>query len=321
MRHHTGSALSAPWVALLAVSIGIAPPASTAQTSGYSSWQGADEGHGSGEGADAELQSLIDDLKDMVEQAEQARTADRRFLEDLRGLIQKYDWPWRVELLSEDFSDGSIAPSPPWSVLEGEFRAEWGVGLRSVVSARASETKQGSSSASGEEIAAALLQQLLKQGQANRKPSAAGGSGRASVQVRAPFTNAFALAAEVRSNTAQSRMEFGFYQGEPRTNRYLLALEPGRQPSVQLLRASTRGVSVIEASSEPIEPSGDGTIAVQWTRDDAGGMNVSVNGKTVFTTVDRGLRDPFDGLTFTNLEGDVSVRTITVHGTARPGRS
>ena len=53
---------------------------------------------------------------------------------------------------------------------------------------------------------------------------------------------------------------------------------------------------------------------LQWTRDRNGGMNVTLNGNPVLSTTDRGLRDPFDGIEFSNRNGELALRSLKLSG-------
>tara|TARA_B100000315_G_C14584675_1_gene592302 strand:+ start:2928 stop:3281 length:354 start_codon:yes stop_codon:yes gene_type:complete len=65
-----------------------------------------------GQQASNDLQKLIDELNKMVGEAERDRAAAPAFLRDLRDLTRRYDVPWRVDLVSETFSDGNFTANP-----------------------------------------------------------------------------------------------------------------------------------------------------------------------------------------------------------------
>ena len=65
---------------------------------------------------DNRTQRLIDELKGLIDKGESERLADPWYLRDLRGLVQRYDWPWRRLLFFDDF----LGPGPAaGSALEG----------------------------------------------------------------------------------------------------------------------------------------------------------------------------------------------------------
>ncbi len=50
--------------------------------------------------------------------------------------MSKYDWPWRSELLLDDFSDGNFTADSAWTVISGKFWVDASLGLRSSVQPR-----------------------------------------------------------------------------------------------------------------------------------------------------------------------------------------
>lgn len=75
------------------------------------------------------LQSFIDKLNQLIDDAEKARAADRYFLRDLRNLVREYDSPWMVSIVRERFEDGDYRYDPAWEVLSGRFNVHRGYGL------------------------------------------------------------------------------------------------------------------------------------------------------------------------------------------------
>ena len=93
-------------IACLALSLAGVDVSAQSQTSKYQTWENPDQ-TASPASDDPRVQALLDELAALVDEADRARAADPRFLEDLRELIRGYDWPWRLEILDEDFSDGA----------------------------------------------------------------------------------------------------------------------------------------------------------------------------------------------------------------------
>ena len=97
-----------------------------AQDSRYRTW-GGDSVTASG-GAEQRLESMIKDLNALIEDARKARAADPILLQDLEALVSRYDSPWTVRQLFDDFSDNDITRDPTWSVAAGRFWVERGFG-------------------------------------------------------------------------------------------------------------------------------------------------------------------------------------------------
>ena len=73
-----------------------------------------------------QVQKLVDELRALTDEADRNRAADPRFLSDLRGLARRYDYPWRVRLISDDFGDGDYTNDPAWTAAAGKFTVACG---------------------------------------------------------------------------------------------------------------------------------------------------------------------------------------------------
>ena len=81
-------------------------------------------------------QQLVDELKKLTDQAEQNRTANYRFIDQLRDLTARYDWPWGREILFDNFRDGDFQRNPSWNSSSDAFWVTRSVGLQTQLSSR-----------------------------------------------------------------------------------------------------------------------------------------------------------------------------------------
>ncbi len=278
----------------------------------YSPWAGSE----TSVSADRErLQGFVDRLNALIDEGGKARAADPRFLRDLRDLARGYDRPWRKLALADDFHDGNFTADPAWTVTAGRYWVEGGWGLRSKVDPAATQPQQRQEKLSDRDAALALLGTILGQaaGQGDGGGSAATGAAAAAIHTGVRITNAFAIEIELSSWLGQGRLEFGPYQGADRGSGYRLAYTPGG--ALELLRVSPWGSSVIERVAGPVTLEDKKAHRIEWTRRPDGAMAVSLDGKTLFTAVDRGFTDPFDGFLMINRGGDYILRRLAVYGT------
>ena len=60
------------------------------------------------------LQQLFDAIRDLIDKVDRARAraADPRFVRDARSVLGRYDNPWRVPLVVENFRDDHFTRNP-----------------------------------------------------------------------------------------------------------------------------------------------------------------------------------------------------------------
>lgn len=279
------------------------------QGAGYGSWQPAQDAAGD------TVRTLVDELRSMVDEAERARAADPRFIRDLRDLVSRHDRPWRVSLLKDDFRDGDFTRNPAWTVVSGSFRADANYGLITESSAPPAAPAARSGSGDGKDLAAALITGLLSQyAQPAQQQGAPTTQGPARIETRVNVSNAFAFEASVATDTPGARIEFSLFQGDRTGPAYRLVYLPGSRPSLQLLRGTARGDAIID-THEQVVAGADGALhRIVWTRSPSGEMTVSVDGTALINIADRGLRDPFSGISITNHGGRFAVREVSLWG-------
>lgn len=292
-----------------------------AADSRYSSWQAPAEDTVTTTASpvyDDNLQAMISELNALIDDADKARAADRRFIQDLRDLINQYDWPWQTPILSEDFTDGRVDSDTTWKVTSGKFEAERGIGLYSNVFETKTVASSSSDKASEKDAAALLIGAILdealktKKKKEEKKPVSTEGEV-ADIHVYQAITNAFAMEVELDARSSKGRFDLGVFQGAPDKSGYKLIFIPGKTASIELVRASSRGISVIDVNDKITAP-GDQVHTIVWTRNKRGEMVVKLNDKEVIKISDRSFRDAFDGLKMINQSGEFAVRRVEITG-------
>ena len=290
-------------------------------------------------GSQDELGAFIEELRKLVDRGEKERLADPWYIRDLRDLISRYDWPWRKRLLSDDFSGRGPNPAKPWRVTAGEMLIDWRHGLRSVINPpppRAAQQQQNQQGGrmSSEDAAKALIGSILNQALGNKQQQQQqqGSSQTASAPQEPKFaaalaplriSNAFAIKVDLSqrqlAGLQRGHFEFGPYQGSDAVAGYRLIYSspaPQGTPSLELVRVHSRGTRNTLELTDAKLPIGDGNVhELLWTRDRGGQMIVALDGKKVFSVVDRSFRDPFDGIAVINAGGDYALRQVVIDGT------
>ncbi len=303
------SAVSIPVLAMI-----ISPAPGAAQSPQYAPWQSQAPAPAKPVTLPApdRSQELVDRLRGLIRDAKRDRAADPRFLGDLSALARAYDRPWRVELLADDFRDGDYWNNPAWTIADGRFEVEWGVGLRSVVKRRKRKDQRRQS-----DDLSSILGSILSQDQGQRRDRR---RRRAEIFHPGRITNRFSITLEINSRAKRGRFAFGPYSGHDRRGGYRVVYVAGKKPRLELRRLSDSGAAVIESRALKHRLEDQKTHLVEWTRHRGGEMVVTLDGKTVLSVPDRGHRGGFDGFTMANLGGDYGVRRVRILGTRKRRR-
>jgi hypothetical protein len=265
----------------------------------------------------ARTQELVDHLKDVIREAEQDRRSNPATTRQLRDLVRRYDWPWRISLLFDDFHDGDFTYDPRWIVNHGEFRVTRGSGLRSYFDPTPSG-RYRTSERRTDSPALELLGELLLSGRERAGETQSSWRSEAEIFTRVGITKAFALKLQLNIKNyvdRNTRLEFGPYQGEERSSGYRLAYESGQSPSLSLLRVGPNRSAVIEMVDRGTVLDDGAAHTIEWRRSVDGEMVVLLDNREVIRGVDRAYDDPFDGFAIINKGGEFEIKQISIFGT------
>lgn len=283
-------------IAAIALSTTSVAALNAAETS-YSEWSGSQ--------TVASADQLVERLNRLIGNAEKQRAADPRFLRDLRNTIDAYLESQIPLFIGEDFSDGNFTRNPVWTVASGKFAIDRSGGLRSGVRAAAA-----SQSGQKQDSAAAILDTILGKSQTNTPV----GNQRAEIFTPAKITNTFSATAMIESYAAPGRFDMVVYQGTDRSAGYRVSYFPESSPSLELVRFSRKGSSVIDNFEQPLVLEDGNTHAVEWRRATGGAMTVALDGEDILTVTDNAIKSGFDGFAMVNHAGDYIVRSLEVRG-------
>ena len=301
----------------------LAVPAVADDGSRYSEWRqdGAETDNSTA------LEALARELEALIDEADRARAADPRFLQDLRDKIAAHvaGAQPRAALIRDDFSDGDFTDDPRWTVVSGDFSVDRRLGLLTVVPVDQADVEK-----SGDAIDAILdtgsdifedgrdaLDDLLGGGKEEIKEDAVPvGPEPAEIVLETAVPNAFALVLKMSSRIARkgARFEIDVFQRGADYAGYRLSYLPGDDPGLQLSRFGRRGVVVIGEHRDKLALEDGHSHSVALRRSGDGTMSVIVDDTALIRVKSGAFKASFDGVSLVNGGGDYGVRSIAVHG-------
>lgn len=259
------------------------------------------------------LQSLLQELEQIIEDADRRMIAHPTFLNELRTLVQQYRDQIRQVFFSDDFSDGDYTHSPEWSVISGDFTITEDDRLRSQVAPqyRTRQESRRKRSDYREEAVELILKEILGSSSSEETTERPSTSQRVSydqeavIETRMPFAAAFELEFTILAEPSQGSMEVVLLGGEPVRPRYRLVYHasPSVERPIEIVRDSYGRKYVIQAATAyPVLEDGI-EHRVQWTRDIRGNMSVLIDGEPVLHTAEIFYTDSFSGMALVNRGG------------------
>ncbi len=276
-----------------------------------------------------ELQELVDELRTLAEKSRAERAADRWLQQALEDLVSKYDWPWRTELLFDDFSDGNFTADPAWTVISGKFWVDASLGLRSSVQPkRRAEPEESTGRRStessrdlGRAIFGEVLDQAFKRDEPGRSESRSkrddSRKGPASIRIGARITNAFSLelAFSVHNEPGvEGHFEVALLQEQSGDYGYLLAIRTGETGLMDLYRLRKGQRELVESSRLKAASAIGERYETVWRQAENGQVEVFVNGEEIMNLRDRAFRDDYRWLELVNQSGEFAVRSVRILG-------
>jgi hypothetical protein len=299
-------ALTSFLLGLMALAISGARAEDTSSTSRYSEWQGA--------ASNQQLQAFVAKLKALVDEADKAKAADPVFIQDLRDLIASTSAPAAApaqpttRLFYDNFGDGNFTTNPTWKVTAGQWTVDIfgnNTGLKSTIIPPGQTSGQNIKLG---DVLGAILQPQAGQGTAN--------ASYASIYTAVKISNVFKIRLDLISKEKFGRLDFGPYQGTGGNTAYRVTYFPGGKPGLALQRVTAQGTTTIGSYNQPLALEGDKPHAIEFLRDGAGAMTVSVDGKALISVKDTMITKPFDGFLMINSGGRYAIGAVTIDGTS-----
>lgn len=276
----------------------------------------------SGHAADGDKQTLIDELRQLSEQSREQRSADRWLQQALDDLVTRYDWPWRKDVVFDNFADGDFEQLPRWQTINGRFWVARGNGLRSRVEASSAppSARADQQPSLEEAVIGALLQQALgDKGRQNShsSPSPPSIAEPNEILLRAPITNAFAIEAEftLKAPDGNGRFALALLQGDNGRYGYRLRLLSGHDGFAVLERVSADRFTVVKKISLPLDIGDNLRHRLAWRQTPHGDVTMELDAQPLFTMRDKVFRDGYQQLVLSLWTGDLTLHSIRISGT------
>lgn len=280
-------------------------------------------GANAAESYNEEIQTLVDQLREITEKSRQNRAADRWLQRSLEDLVAQYDWPWREELLYEDFSDGDFSHAPQWEPVSGQFWVDPTLGLRSRVpnQRQRSEPESQQQEKQSQDVSTAILSALLQEALRSEKPTdpepkKEERDGPAEIRLPIQIPATFAFRAELSAHNPPSEpgmMQFGFYEEADAAWGYLITLHTGNQPVIELSMLRGGRHTLIEEIT--IADLNDGQPhEIEWRKNSYGETELRLDQQTLLRGRDRDFDRGFKYLSVLNQGGDFGIRSVQLQG-------
>ena len=282
--------------AVIALAAGLAwtPPSNLAEAqSTYQPWTGTQQGQLTAQ--------MLKDLKAVIAQGEKDQAASPDFLADLKKVVATYEasmTPSEAKPFLDEFADGEFATNPAWKVTAGAWAVDTGGSNRGLVSKMRQQQNLQS-----------LLGGLLNpQSQTTQSQS----QQYAAIYTKAKLPAAFSFNTRFTSKDRYGGLYMSLYQGASAQNQYRLVYQPGNQASLVLQRVSQQGATNLGTLNGVLNLEDGKPHDVTMSRDAAGKILVTVDGKQAITATDTTLKGDFDGILYTNVGGSYWIRRVSV---------
>ncbi|MFD2205091.1 peptidoglycan-binding protein [Kiloniella antarctica] len=252
---------------------------------------------------------LLTQLRELDKDGQNAPLSGTQYKQRVSAILADYDRPWLTRVLYDNFRDGDYTLNPRWVVESGSFS----VGNRdylytSVPVPRIKPSNKKKSDT--EEIVGIFSDIFAKATQEDEEQDDY--TGYAEIYNASPISNSFSARVNVNGLLANGRLIFGVYQGTSRINGYKVAYNTGSNSSIQLLRTSFDGQSVIGSMALSQELTGE-IHNVELRRNGEGVIEVVLDDNILFTVTDTKLTGEFDGFVMGNHGGDFRIIELEVY--------
>ncbi len=259
------------------------------------------------------LNSLLTELEQRIEKADERMVAHPKFLDELKALIKQYRAKLRVVFFSDDFSDGDYRYNPVWVVDSGSFQVNTSRRLSSEVVQEQPAATQASREKSSP-FSGIIRDFLSSPKEESKKEAPASVVKESRIHTLAQIGPAFEVDLTLVSKSSSGSMEIVLMGGNPPIPQYRMVYHPApsAERPIEIIRERDGRSYQIESANQ--YPSLDDGLPhrIQWSRDSQDRLRVAVDGKEVLSTYEGFYRNPFTGLALVNKGGTYEWGPILV---------
>jgi len=271
---------------------------------------------------DQKLKSLISELEAKIKDADKRMIAHPSFLEELRGLVEKYKSQIRVLFFKDSFKDGNYDKKPTWTVKSGDFSVNNAGHLSSFVAFGAHEAQTADQPGQNKSVEAEAVGLLIDSilGSSKKKETVQEPAPTpepvqpASIYTKKTFPPAFEMNVKFKSSP-KGEFDITLLGTNKLLPRYRLKIKAdhSNEEPIEIIRESgTRSFTVGASDKFPVI--NDGKFhTLSWIRLTNGAMNVLIDGVRVLQTYEVFYRDDFTGFEVTNNGGSYKWDSFTIY--------
>jgi len=272
--------------------------------------------YGQWQSTDTRLESMINDLDQIIEEGTKSRAAHPGFLQEINRVIDQYRAPEKLIFFADDFADNNFSENPTWTVKNGTFSIDSYGGLYSSIDIRKPFAEKETETESGGDrnlrILLGVLNELTKD---EKKPQeqVEDSETQAMISSEAAIPNSFILDFSFRSNANWGSSSIGVILGDDPQSGYHLVYQasPAENRPMQLIKYRYGKQYVIDKVDENSPDLDDGADhTARLIRSPNGDMVVLIDNIEVMRTSDLSYRDDFTGVMIINNGGSYSYGKI-----------
>lgn len=275
-----------------------------------------------------QLKSIISELEMKIDDADKRMIAHPNFLEELRGLVEKYKSQLRELFFKDSFDDGDYNTNPKWVVKSGSFSINKSGHLSSFVAMQTNKVQVDEQSEQDKSLEAEAVGILLDSifGQKKKQESAQNPTQPlpkpvqpASIYAQKIFPPTFEMNIKFKSSQ-EGEMDITLLGSEKLLPRYRLKINinHSEEEPIEIVRESSSRSFIVGASNKyPVINDGE-FHTLSWIRLTNGAMNILIDGDIVLQTVEVYYRDNFSGFEITNKGGSYEWDSFEIYKALKP---